>query len=51
MIIIIIISKYAVVRYYQLLSKLTSINGKSSFDQLATASSPTPPKEDLTGIF
>ena len=37
------ISKYAVIKYDQLLSKDISINGKSCFDQLASASSSTSP--------
>ncbi len=35
------IGKFAVIRYHQLLSKAPRINGKSLFDQLATASSST----------
>ncbi len=37
------IDKSAVITYHQPLSKVISIKGKSRFDQLATASSSTPP--------
>ena len=38
-----LIDKSAVIKYHQLLSKVTSINRESLFDQLATASSSTHP--------
>ncbi len=37
------IDRPAVIKYHQLLSKVKSNKGKSHFDQLATASSSTPP--------
>ncbi len=38
-----LIGKSAVMKYHQLLLKVISINGKFCFDQLATATSSTPP--------
>ncbi len=37
------ISKSALIEYHQLMSKVTSISGKSRFDQLAIDSFSTPP--------
>ena len=39
----VLISKSAAIKYHQLLLKLTNVDGKSCFDQLATASFSTPP--------
>ncbi len=44
------IGKFAVIKYHQLISKVTSISRKSLFDQLATASSfPHPLKDTPIG--
>ncbi len=44
------ISKSAVIKYYQLLSKVISFNRKSHFNQFDTATSSTPPIYLLSGL-
>ncbi len=41
----------AVIKYHKLLSKVTSIDGKPRVDQLATASTSTPPQQDYFYLF